>query len=166
MALIRWEPARELQTIQQEMNRLFGSFFDAPDGATVQARRRIPAMDLVEEDNDFVLRADLPGVEEKDVKVELEDNVLTISGERSSEHNERKDGYYRIERSSGSFQRSLTVPEGVDPDKVAAHFENGVLTVRIPKPAQAKPRRVAINVGEQAPVIAGSSGEGSSGASA
>jgi HSP20 family protein len=163
MALIRWEPARELSTLQQEVNRLFGSFFDTPEGnggGGAQARRWIPAMDLVEEDGEYVLHADLPGVDEKDVKVELEDSVLTISGERSSEHEQRKHGYHRIERASGSFRRSLTVPEGVDAESIKAHFEKGVLTVRIPKPEQPQPRRVQINVGERAPVIEGSTGEG------
>ena len=93
MALIRWEPARELQTIQQEMNRLFGTVFDNPAGGNGGiARRWIPAMDLVEQDGRYVLRADLPGLAEKDVSVELEDNVLTIAGERKSEHEDRKDG--------------------------------------------------------------------------
>jgi HSP20 family protein len=157
MALIRWEPARELQTIQQEMNRLFGTFFDAPgNGESLASRRWIPAMDLVEEGDDFVLRADLPGVSEDQVSVELEDNVLTISGERKSELQERKEGYYRLERAAGRFSRSLTMPAGVDPQRIDAKFDNGVLTVRIPKPQERKPRRVAINVGEKAPVIEGS----------
>jgi len=156
MALIRWEPARELHTIQQEMNRLFGTFFDAPaNGEGAVARRWIPAMDLVEEGEDFVLRADLPGLSQDQVKVELEDDVLTISGERGSEHEDRSDGYYRLERATGSFSRSLTLPEGVEPDSIEASFEQGVLTVRIPKPAQRKPQRVAINVGGTAPVIEG-----------
>jgi HSP20 family protein len=160
MALIRWEPARELQTIQQEMNRLFGSVFDAPEGNGGAVQRRwIPAMDLVEEGEHFVLRADLPGVKDDDINVELEDNVLTISGERRSEHEERKEGYHRIERAAGRFARSLTLPDGVDPESVDAKFENGVLTVQIPKPEQRKPRRVAINVGEKAPVIEGSGTE-------
>jgi HSP20 family protein len=159
MALIRWEPARELQSIQQEMNRLFGSFFDGPvttagaNGAIT--RRWIPAMDLVEGDGEFVLRADLPGVGEDDVKVELEDNVLTISGERRSSHEERKEGYYRVERASGTFSRSLTLPEGVEADSVEATFENGVLEVRIPKPEEHKPQRVAISVGKKDAVIEG-----------
>jgi HSP20 family protein len=158
MALIRWEPARELQSIQQEMNRLFGTFFDSPTGAgNGGSRRWIPAMDLVEEGDHYVLRADLPGVSEGDVKVELEDNVLTISGERKSEHEERKDGFYRVERASGAFSRSLTLPEGTDPDSIQAHFEKGVLEVRVPKPEERKPRRVEINVGETAPVIEGKS---------
>jgi HSP20 family protein len=157
MALIRWEPVRELQTIQHEMNRLFGSYFDSPgDGESV--RRWVPAMDLVEEGDHFVLRADLPGVSEDLLSIELEDNVLTISGERGSVREERKDGYYRLERAAGPFSRSLTLPEGIDPESIEANFDNGVLTVRIPKPEERRPRRVAINVGEKAPVIEGSEG--------
>jgi HSP20 family protein len=158
MALVRWEPARELQTIQQEMNRLCGTFFDSPTAgmaANGSARRWIPAIDLMEENEQFVLRADLPGVDENDVKVELEDNVLTISGERASEHEERKEGQYRIERASGRFVRSLTLPEGVDPEAIEAHFDKGVLEVRIPKPEQAGPRRVAIKVGGRPATIEG-----------
>src|SRR2546423_537948 len=156
MALIRWEPARELQTIQHEMNRLFGSYFDSPgNGENVPARRWIPAMDLLEEGDHFVLRADLPGVSEQEVNVELEDNMLTISGERKSEQEERRDGYYRLERAAGSFSRSLTLPDGIDSESIEASFQNGVLTVRIPKPEERKPRRVAINVGEKTPVIEG-----------
>ena len=154
MALIRWEPVRELNTIQTEMNRLFNNFFDTPagPGGASQLRRWVPAMDLVETDEDFVLRADLPGLTEKDVNLELDDNVLTVSGERKAEHEERKEGYYRVERASGSFSRSLTLPEGVDADRVTASFERGVLEVRIPKPEVRKPRKVAIAVsgaGEQ-----------------
>jgi HSP20 family protein len=158
MALIRWEPARELQTLQQEVNRLFGSVFDTPTGAgNGGSRRWIPAMDLVEQGDHYVLRADLPGLSEEDVKVELEDNVLTIAGERKSEHEQRKEGYYRVERASGHFSRSLTLPEGIDPESIQAHFKNGVLEVRVPKPEERKPRRVAISVGEKAAVIEGNS---------
>jgi HSP20 family protein len=148
MALIRWEPVRELNTLQNEMNRLFNSVFDtpAPNGGA-SLRRWIPAMDLVETDEDFVLRADLPGLSEGDVNIELEDNVLTVSGERKSEHEERKEGYYRVERASGSFSRSLTLPEGVNPDTIKASFNKGVLEIRIPKPEERKPRKVAIAVG-------------------
>src|SRR2546423_4665301 len=150
MALIHWEPVRELNTIQSEMNRLFNTFFESPapgNGASTSLRRWIPAMDLVETGDDFVLRADLPGLSEKDVNIELEDNVLTISGERKAEHEERKEGYYRVERASGIFARSLTLPEGVSPDAVKASFDRGVLEVRIPKPEERKPRKVAISVG-------------------
>jgi HSP20 family protein len=149
MALIRWEPTREIQSIQQEMNRLFGTFFDNPTGeAGVTARRWIPAMDLIEEGGEYVLRADLPGLDEKDVKIELDERVLTISGERSSSKAEElKQGFYRYERASGSFSRSLTLPEGIDPEAIRASFDKGVLEVRIPKPEQRKPRRVTITPG-------------------
>jgi HSP20 family protein len=151
MALIRWEPAlppaRELHTIQQEMNRLFGTFFDSQAGGDRQGaalRRWIPAMDLVEQGDSYVLRADLPGVREEDVKIELDDDVLTISGERRSEHEERREGYHRVERASGSFSRSLVLPDGVDAQAIRARIEDGVLEVSVPKPARRTPHRVAI----------------------
>ena len=160
MALIRWEPVRELHTMQNEMNRLFNTFFDSPTpsngGGHSVARRWIPAMDVVESDDHFVLRADLPGVSENDVKIEVEDNVLTVAGERKSEHEQRNEGYYRVERAFGSFSRSLTLPEGVDADGIQAKFESGVLEVRIPKPEQHKPRKVQISLGGQTKTIEGS----------
>jgi HSP20 family protein len=148
MALIRWEPIAELNTLQNEMNRLFNTFFDQPAGrGTGAGRRWIPAMDLVETDDQYVLRADLPGLTEQDVKIELLDNVLTISGERKAEHETRQEGYYRLERSYGGFSRSLTLPQGVEPDAVQAHFDRGVLEIRVPKPEQKKPRQVQIRLG-------------------
>ncbi len=149
MALIRWEPARELNTIQSEMNRLFNTYFDAPpgNGGTSGQRRWLPPMDLVETEDSFVLRADLPGLSEEDVNIELEDNVLTISGQRKSEHEERKEGFHRVERAYGSFSRSLTLPEGVNAEAIKANFDRGVLEVQIPKPEERKPRKVAISVG-------------------
>jgi HSP20 family protein len=149
MALIRWEPARELNTLQNEMNRLFNTFVDSPlpNGGAVGQRRWLPAMDLVETQDDFVLRADLPGLSEEDVNIELEDNVLTISGQRKSEHEENKEGFHRVERAYGSFARSLTLPEGVNAEAIKASFDRGVLEVRIPKPEERKPRKVAISVG-------------------
>ena len=158
MALIRWEPVRELQTMQNEMNRLFNTFFDAPapgNGGQTTLRRWIPAMDVVETDDHFVLRADLPGLNEGDVNIELDDNVLTISGERKAEHEQRNEGFYRVERASGSFSRSLTLPEGVDAEGIQASFDSGVLEVRVPKPEQQKPRKVQISVGGTAKTIEG-----------
>ena len=158
MALIRWEPARELQSLQQEVNRLFGTFFEPQVSASENARW-IPAMDLVEDNGEYVLRADLPGVSEDDVKIELEDNVLTVAGERRSEREERREGYHRVERASGRFSRALTLPEGVDPQRIRASFDKGVLEVRIPKPEERKPHRVAISVGGGTPTIEGAAGE-------
>ena len=161
MALVRWEPVRELTSLQSEMNRLFNTFFDSPTTGSGGngVRRWIPAMDLVETDDHFVLKADLPGLNEGDVNIEVEDNVLTVSGERKSEHEDKREGHYRVERSFGSFRRTLTLPEGVDPEAVSATFDKGVLEVRIPKPEQRKPRRVAIQVGDKPAAIEGSDSE-------
>ena len=156
MALVRWEPVR-INSLQSEMNRLFNTFFDTPPtGGNGGPRRFIPPMDLAETDTHYVLKADLPGVSEEDVSIELDDNVLTVSGERTAEHEEKKEGYHRVERSFGEFRRSLTLPDGVDADAIAATFDKGVLEIRIPKPEARKPRRVEIKVGDAAPAIEGS----------
>src|SRR6478672_1118451 len=121
MALVRWEPVRELNTLQSEMNRLFNTFFDTPTGGNGGGLRRwVPAMDLVETDDHFVLKADLPGLDAGDVAIEVEDNVLTVSGRREVAHEASKEGFYRLERASGEFRRGLTLPEGVDADKIEA----------------------------------------------
>jgi HSP20 family protein len=157
MALVRWEPVRELSSLQNDMNRLFNTFFDTttPGNGGSAPRRWIPAMDLVETDDQFVLKADLPGLTEEDVSIDVEGDVLTVSGERKAEHEDKREGYVRVERSFGAFRRSLTLPEGVDPEAVTASFDRGVLEVRIPKPEQRKPRRVAIQVGAQPAAIEG-----------
>jgi HSP20 family protein len=160
MALVRWEPVRELTSLQSEMNRLFNTFFDSPSTASgggngSSVRRWLPAMDLVETDTHFVLRADLPGLSEEDVAIELEDNVLTVTGERKAEHEDKREGFYRVERTFGQFRRSLTLPEGVEAEAIEARFDKGVLEVRIPKPEERKPRRVAIQVGEGRTAIEG-----------
>jgi len=131
-----------------DLHRLFDTLFEDRSSATRQ--RWMPAMDLVEAEDHFVLKADLPGLSEDDVAIELQDGTLKISGERKAEHEERHEGYYRVERATGSFARSLSLPEGIEAESVKASFDNGVLTVRIPKPVQAKPRRVKIGVGESA----------------
>ena len=151
MALIRWEPVAELNTIQNEMNRLFNTFFDqpTPTGRSGGTGRWLPPMDLLETTEHYVLRADLPGLSDGDVNVQLEDNVLTVSGERNAEHEQQQEGYHRLERAFGAFSRSLTLPDGVDADAVQAHFDRGVLEIRIPKPEQKKPRNVQIKLGER-----------------
>jgi HSP20 family protein len=152
MALIRWEPVAELNTLQNEMNRLFNAFFEQPSQAgrgNGPARRWLPAMDLVETADHYVLRADLPGLSDEDVTIQLEDDMLLVSGERKADHQGEREGYYRLERAFGSFSRSLTLPEGVDPERVQAKFDRGVLEIRIPKPEQKKTKTVQIAVGAQ-----------------
>jgi HSP20 family protein len=150
MTIVRWEPLREFGSLQNEMNRLFNTVFDAPAPGNGGALRRwMPAMDLVESGDQFVLRADLPGMSQEDVKIEFEDGTLTVSGERKAEHEEREEGYYRVERAFGSFSRSLTLPKGINADAVSASFDRGVLEIRIPKPEERKPRRIEIGGAEQ-----------------
>lgn len=133
------------EPFSQDFDRLVNRLFDVSGGAAPQ--RWTPAMDLMEADDHFVLRADLPGLSEQDVAIEVQDGTLTISGEREAEHERQEQGWFRIERSFGRFSRSLALPEGVDPDGVTAEFDRGVLTVRIPKPEERKPRRIAIKAG-------------------
>jgi len=126
----------------REIDRVFDAFFGQNEQ---QARRWVPPVDLVEAEDHFVLKADLPGLSEEDVSIEVQDGSLTISGERRAEHEERERGWYRIERAFGRFNRSLTLPDGVDADRIQASFSHGVLEVRIPKPEQRKPRRIEIS---------------------
>jgi HSP20 family protein len=132
------------EPFSNEFNRLFDTLFQP---ASTSSQRWAPAMDLVEADDHFVLKADLPGLSEDDVTIEVQDGTLTLSGERKSEHEKREKGWYRLERSFGRFSRSLTLPEGVDADRIQASFDKGVLEVRIPKPEERKPRRISIGIG-------------------
>ena len=151
MALVRWDPAVEVDSLQSEVNRLFDGFFGggraAAGNGNGATRRWVPAMDLAETEDHLVLTADLPGLGEEDISIEIKDGVLTIAGERrdSSEHSGK--GYHRVERSFGRFSRSLTLPDGIDAESVAAGFDRGVLEVRIPKPAERKPHKVEIAAG-------------------
>lgn len=153
MAIVRWDPAQELDSLQSDMNRLFDTFFQARDGGGRVGgngiRRWVPPMDLTETDDEYVLRADLPGLRREQVEIEVKDNVLTISGERRSEHEDQGEGFHRVERSFGRFSRSLDLPKGVEAGAVGADFADGVLEVRIPKPEQALPTKVEIGAGRK-----------------
>jgi HSP20 family protein len=131
------------EPLAADFDRFFNTLFDRNQAA----QRWVPAMDLVEHEDHFLLRADLPGMTEEDVNIELNDGALTVSGERKAEHTERERGFYRLERQFGQFSRTLTLPEGIDPEQVKASFANGVLEVWIPKPEQRKPRRIPIGAG-------------------
>jgi HSP20 family protein len=144
MALVRWDPTRELSTLQSEMNRLFSGFFDEQRGQGNGGRRWAPPIDVFEREDAIFLKADLPGLDEDDLRIEVNDNALVISGERRSEAQEEKNGYYRVERSYGAFSRSLVLPDGVDADRIEANFDRGVLEVKVPKPEARQPRRISI----------------------
>ena len=143
MAIVRWDPFRELSVLQSEVNRLFSRA-----GGEVPADRQswMPSADIIETGSAVRIKADLAGMDPKDIHLEVEDNVLTLSGERRFEEEVHEDKYYRIERRYGSFQRSVALPQGVDADSIHAHYENGVLEVTIPKMEQVKPRRIPVEV--------------------
>jgi HSP20 family protein len=149
MALEQWRPKlmartpfRELARLEREMEEMFGRLPAWPWGES--ERGWAPAVDMIDRKDEIVLRADLPGLSEKDVEVTVQDSTLTIKGERKAETEEKKDDYYYCERSYGTFMRSLTLPTGVDPDKIKATFRNGVLEVHLPKAPEAKGKKIEV----------------------
>ena len=143
-SVTRWEPFRGISTLQDQVNRLFDNTFLGRSESSLASWA--PAVDVHETDNELVVTADLPGMNEKDLDVHVENNMLTISGERKTESNVKDDNYLRVERSYGSFSRSFSLPNTVNPEAIAAEYKNGVLTVKLPKRAEAKSRQVKVNV--------------------
>lgn len=144
MNLIRYNPFRELEEMTRSWSLLpdvFTRFFEEP----LTVRPWSPSVDIEEKDNEIVVKADIPGVSEKDLEVRLENNTLTLKGERKFEKEDKQKGYHRIERGYGSFVRSFALPASVDADKVQAHYKDGVLTVTLPKTEAAKARKVKIS---------------------
>ena len=151
MAIVRWDSFRELSALQNEVNRLFSRA-----GGEMPADRQswMPSADIIESGSVVRIKADLAGMDPEDIHLEVEDNVLTLSGERRFQEQVQDDKYYRIERRYGSFQRSVALPQGVDADGIQAHYENGVLEVTIPKVEQVKPRRIPVGVrGPETPAV-------------
>jgi HSP20 family protein len=142
MALVRWEPFRELAALQNEMGRWMSQVAGVPGNG--QSSTWMPAVDVWETDKEIVLSFDLPGIPEDKIAVELEDNVLTVSGERERIQEHSNDRFYRFERRYGSFSRSVTLPTGVNEDSIQADYKDGVLEVRVPKPEEQKPKRIQI----------------------
>jgi HSP20 family protein len=143
MAIVRWEPFRELAAVQNEMGRLMNQFWGTPS-AGGNGGTWMPALDAWETDNEVVLAFELPGLTEEDVSIEIDDGVLTVSGKRERTVEQTEDRFYRFERRTGSFSRSVTLPQGVNDADIKAEFANGVLEVRVPKPEERKPKRIQI----------------------
>jgi len=145
MSITRWDPFRHLTTWQDQMNRIFDTalrFRPEEEALTTWA----PSVDIYETENELVIKADLPEVSEKDIDVRIENNMLTIRGERKFEQKVKEENYLRIERSFGSFSRSFSLPATVNAEAIKAEYKNGVLTVAVPKKAEAKPKQVKVNV--------------------
>jgi HSP20 family protein len=143
--ITRWDPFHNLGTLQDQMNRLFADTFRAR-GEESALTAWAPPVDIYETENELVLKADLPDLNEKDLDIRIENNMLTIQGERKFEETVNKDNYLRVERSFGSFTRSFSLPNTVDTEGIHAEYRNGVLTVQLPKRAEAKPKQVKVKI--------------------
>ena len=142
----RWDPFRNLSTLQEQVNRLFETSYRGR-GDNSALTTWAPAVDIYETENELVLKADLPDVDEKDLDIQIENNMLTIRGERKFNHEVKEDNYLRIERTYGAFSRSFSLPNTVNAEAIKAEYKNGVLRVELPKRAESKPRQVKVNVG-------------------
>jgi len=145
MAIIRWDPFRDMVTLREKMNRLFeDSLTQKGEEKDLISSNWAPAVDIYETANELVLTAEVPGIEEKDIEIKIEDNTLTLKGERKFEKETKEENFHRIERSYGSFFRAFTLPSSIDPEKIQAEHENGVLRVVMPKRQELKPKMVKI----------------------
>ncbi len=151
--LTRWEPFRGVATLQDQVNRLFDDVFERT-GEESSLSAWAPAVDIYETEHELVVKADLPEVDPKDLDIRVENNILTIRGERKFEKKVKEENYLRVERSYGSFARSFTLANTVNPDAIKAEYQNGVLTLSIPKREEAKPKQIKVNV--NAPAMAAS----------
>jgi len=155
MSLVRWNPTRDLSafpsdvlSMRKEINRLFDNFFhgDLADTTSAFTSAWVPAVDIAEHEGDFVVRMELPGVKKDEVKITMQEGVLTIQGEKKQEKETKGSDYHRVERSYGSFQRSFTLPTTVKAENIDASFKDGVLEVTLPKAEEAKPKQIDVKV--------------------
>ena len=146
MNLVRWSPWKDMTTLQNGINRLFDDPFlriSREDGESLGMLN--PSVDLYEMDDNFVIKAELPGVDKDNIAIDVKDRVLTLSGERSHDNEVKEENYYRRERSHGKFQRAFTLPADVDPDKIKAEYKDGVLKIEVPKPEGLKPKQITVH---------------------
>ncbi len=148
-SLVRWQPFQELTSLQRQMNHLFDSFFGrtswTPFEENLSAWEFGPPADVYEDDKRLTFKVEVPGIDEKDVKVEVENNVLTVRGERKLEKDIKEENFRRKERHYGAFSRSFTLPTSVDPEKIEANYNHGVLTIDMPKRAEAKAKQIKVS---------------------
>ena len=147
MTLVKWTPMREMMSLPYRINRFFDdSFFRAgfsDNDLALSAWH--PMVDIYDDNDHIVIKAELPGIDKKDITIDLKDSVLTLKGERNVENEEKEDNYYRRERSFGKFERAFTLPTGLDPEKIKADYKDGVLKIEIPKPEKEKPKQITIH---------------------
>lgn len=155
MSMVRWNPTRELTpfptdmlNMQREINKMFDSFFrgGTVDDGTLAPPVWSPAVDVAEQENEYRVKIELPGVSKDDVKITMQDNVLTIRGEKKQEKESKEPNYHRIERSYGAFQRSFTLPTTVKSDRIEATYKDGILSITLPKAEEARPKQIEVKV--------------------
>jgi len=151
--LTRFEPYREFATLQDRLNRLFQSSFGDSENALTTSSFS-PAVDVYEDEHTVNLKLEVPGIDEKDLDIRVENNTLTVQGERKFEKEEKEENFRRVERQYGSFTRSFTLPQTVDAEKVSANYDKGVLKISLPKKAEAKPKQIKVSVGSEKTVEA------------
>ena len=147
MTLVRWSPWREMVTMQDRMNRFLG---DSQTGAgfgddQLEMTNWHPSVDIYDRDEKIVIKAELPGLEKKDISIDVKDRILTLKGERTYDNGVNDKKYYRRDRAFGKFQRSFTLPDGLDPEKINADYKDGLLSVEIPKSEKEKPKQITIH---------------------
>src|SRR6266508_1947323 len=147
--LTRWEPFREFTTLQDRMNRLFRDSFGDTREEALSTSTFAPPVDVYEDEHNITLKIEVPGIDEKDIDVRIENNTLIVHGERKFEKEEKEENFRRVERQYGSFTRSFSLPQTVDSDQVSANYEKGVLKISLPKRAEAKPKQIKVNVGSE-----------------
>ena len=145
--LTRWDPFRELHTLQSRMSRLFEEQYGGREESLVNSGAFVPPVDIYEDQHGIQLKLEVPGIDEKDLNINVENNVLTVSGERKFEREQKEENFHRIERRYGSFTRSFTLPNTVDTDKITADYNSGVLSIRLVKREEAKPKQIKVNIG-------------------
>ena len=149
--LTRFYPYRELNTLQERVNRLFYESFSSSEGRdeSLATSNFAPAVDVYEDEHSVTLKIEVPGIDEKDIDVRIENRTLTVHGERKFEKEEKEENYRRVERQYGSFSRTFTLPNTVDTENVSADYEKGVLKIKLTKKAEAKPKQIKVNVGSE-----------------
>ena len=147
--LTRSDPFRSSSTLQDQMNRLFRELYSPPAGPeeALTTTGFAPPVDIYEDEHNITLKIEVPGIDERNVDVRIENNTLTVHGERNLEKEEKEENYRRVERQYGSFTRSFTLPSSVDPEQVSAHYDRGVLKINLAKKAEAKPKQIKVNIG-------------------
>jgi HSP20 family protein len=153
--LTRFQPFREFSTLQDRVNRAFReSYTGEGRDESLSTSSFAPAVDVYEDEHTVALKIEVPGIDEKDIDVRLENNTLTVHGERKIENDEKEENYRRVERQYGSFTRTFTLPTTVDSEKVSASYDKGVLKIALPKKAEAKPKQIKVTVGSEKTVEA------------